>query len=831
MTEHNNGIDSVSNEKTQNTPMESPSKQDGEPPHIVVCSDGTWNQGGPVNPTNVWRTYKAVEPENQVKFHDNGVGSEGIRLIQIVGGAFGYGISQNLRDLLAFVIQSYQPGAKIYLFGFSRGAFTVRVLADIICMFGIPDKTILGTTDLIEEATTELLRLYKKEKSMLHSEARKLAKEKKIKLHELDEKELQGSDQVKQKSKVEEFRAKYRCAEGSPDDEGNVHAIHFLGIWDTVEALGVPFEPLKRVATYFFPLRFRNNVPSSKIKNVCHALSLDDERRAFHPLVVEDREVPGQTIHQTWFPGNHCHVGGGYTRDQMAMIPLKWMLDHAKNAGLKINMELYDEYDSDRNSHGQLPHSRSGTNFFYCYHPRRIDDFQTKGPWSIHVSAFHRLGNQIQTYLPVAMVVDKSHIEKQHGIDCEDSPQIFIDGGGVPLDLDQREYLIPESVCTSENRDYINAISNLHKRQIWIGTALWHLCVALAISFVLFGFLNRFSNFAPASTLFLPFSSSVSWPSALGGVELLGLETIKTFSPEFIYNYVFAGFERRPGSLLNFAVFALILILACIRNRRIVEAKTFDAWEKTEVMAFYHRRRTDLEPLQGASTVSILFYPIKVTCDLVLKTLAKFSNPIRSTIHQLVFQMERGFTWIFKTKTRSYIIAGLLCIPLAILGYTQLSYSYVYSSVISKGEEEAIRLSVTTGLELQPFEHQVDDFKASDVVFSTNIQVKSGEKYNISLSQFEKDWKDWQDWNIEASPSGFKKRSKEKWFMQPRRDPSLPVFQVLAKIEPNGQIFAIGEGGEITADSDGLLVLFVNDVRGFYGNNKGRANVGVTRKR
>src|SRR5437870_2753172 len=108
------------------------------PKNIILCSDGTGNSGGVGYNTNVWRVYLAVDHQppgkdlKQVAFYDDGVGSQDYKILKIIGGAFGWGISENLCQLYAFLMLHYQPGDKLFLFGFSRGAFTIRTLGNMI---------------------------------------------------------------------------------------------------------------------------------------------------------------------------------------------------------------------------------------------------------------------------------------------------------------------------------------------------------------------------------------------------------------------------------------------------------------------------------------------------------------------------------------------------------------------------------------------------------------------------------------------------------------------------------------------------------------------------
>src|SRR5215217_2781336 len=114
------------------------------PKNIVLCSDGTGNAGGKLNGTNVWRLFLAIDHDppgnrHQTAFYDDGVGTENLKYSRVIGGAFGWGLSRNLCQMMGFLLRHYEKDDHIYLFGFSRGAFTIRVLANMISLCGIPD--------------------------------------------------------------------------------------------------------------------------------------------------------------------------------------------------------------------------------------------------------------------------------------------------------------------------------------------------------------------------------------------------------------------------------------------------------------------------------------------------------------------------------------------------------------------------------------------------------------------------------------------------------------------------------------------------------------------
>src|SRR5262249_51958389 len=115
---------------------------------------------------------------------------------------------------------------------------------------------------------------------------------------------------------------------------GNV-PIRFLGLWDTVEAYGMPIEELKRgIDLWIWPMVFGDKALSASVRRACHALSIDDERTTFHPLLwdeqkeaelVDKQPEKAGRLTQVWFAGVHSNVGGGYPDDQLSLVPLEWI--------------------------------------------------------------------------------------------------------------------------------------------------------------------------------------------------------------------------------------------------------------------------------------------------------------------------------------------------------------------------------------------------------------------------------------------------------------------------------------------------------------------------
>ncbi len=257
--------------------------------NIVVCCDGTNNEFG-VHNTNVVRLYSVLEhsPE-QVSYYHPGLGSMGSpyalngfsRLwTKIFGLAFGYGISHHLADQYAWLMENLRADDRLFVFGFSRGAYTARALCAMLHVCGLIR---CGDVALVPYAI-RLMKKYGK----------------------------QGSPEIAKK-----FRAAFSSMDVKP---------HFVGVWDTVSSVGQVYTPLKLPYTAFNP----------DIVTGRHAVSID-ERRAFYRQNLWS-PAKGQDIQQVWFPGVHSDIGGGYAEENsgLAKITLEWMIREARNAGLRV---------------------------------------------------------------------------------------------------------------------------------------------------------------------------------------------------------------------------------------------------------------------------------------------------------------------------------------------------------------------------------------------------------------------------------------------------------------------------------------------------------------
>jgi uncharacterized protein (DUF2235 family) len=359
---------------------------------IIVLSDGTGNSSHELAKSNVWRTYLAIDLSrgDQIAQYDDGVGTSSVRPLAILGGAFGWGLKRNVLHLYKFLCRNYEEGEEgeegdeIYGFGFSRGAFTIRVLIGLVTSQGLVRMNSEEELEMLANAAYRDYRAksYKRDLSLsrLGRPLRNMLIA--IQNHLLGNKEYDWTRNRQVKS------------------------IRFLGLWDTVDAYGMPVKELKAgIDKYIWPLLFDSDKPHPKIDCGRQALALDDERSTFHPLVWDETaEVQGSTrIRQVWFPGMHADVGGGYFEDSAAYVPLLWMLDEAVKQGLRLKRPIVNDYRVAASPLGPLHDSRAGAASYYRYSPRLVKALCEKAAINIDPCVQYRIANGGDQYAPISM--------------------------------------------------------------------------------------------------------------------------------------------------------------------------------------------------------------------------------------------------------------------------------------------------------------------------------------------------------------------------------------------------------------------------------------------
>ena len=369
--------------------------------NIVVCSDGTWQRGGKTPSSNVWRIFQAVDRHSnnsggnakQLTYYDDGVGTNNLRWLRLVGGAFGWGLSRNIRQAYAFLCLNYEPGDHIYLFGFSRGAFTVRSLAGMVLDIGLLQRAaLLKAGNNREKVLKKLLRAHRS----------------------TPEKSWRKEEGHWEKARHKRLRKAYELGDFEPEALRNDIKIRCVGVWDTVDAVGVPFDNLKGwirfVSRHLFSLRawqFANHELHKSVEHGYQALALDEERKTFRPDIWKT-QLGGDCycddrIEQVWFAGTHSNVGGGNPKDALALVTLDWMMQKATACGLRFTPGKLEDAQADADAHGKIHDSRAGLGAFYRYELRQPycksggDCVRSRLP-RVHVSAIRRTVRRTNFY-------------------------------------------------------------------------------------------------------------------------------------------------------------------------------------------------------------------------------------------------------------------------------------------------------------------------------------------------------------------------------------------------------------------------------------------------
>jgi type VI secretion system (T6SS) phospholipase Tle1-like effector len=297
------------------------------PRKLVVCMDGTWNKPGQEDEsvkteTNVLKLSRALAKlPDQICGYFKGVGTEAGE--KAAGGAIGWGLFAQIKDGYRFLREQFQPGDRVYIFGFSRGAYSARSLAGMVLRCGIlrrdaspefPDlgSDLLTTQDdgnLRTDAVDRVFALYKR------------------------------AYEEQNRPQVERFKQQY-CHDTT---------VRCVGVWDTVGALGLPRGAIRFLDKFDKALdeklyAFLDTDLSPRVEAAYHAVAIDEHRKPFVPTLWTDPKgaaprinVAGSNVEQVWFVGAHSNVGGGYADTGLSDIALKWMIDRATKNGLKFD--------------------------------------------------------------------------------------------------------------------------------------------------------------------------------------------------------------------------------------------------------------------------------------------------------------------------------------------------------------------------------------------------------------------------------------------------------------------------------------------------------------
>jgi len=384
---------------------------------IILLSDGTGNSAAKVWRTNVWRTFEALDlsGNDQVALYDDGVGTSSFKPMAILGGAFGLGLRRNVIALYKFACRNYRDADdELFGFGFSRGAFTIRIVMGMIDSQGLVKA---DNEAELHSLASAAYRAYRRDRY----------------------------PNLKFEAPYQWIRNKFGPHYPPANVRRNVR-IRFIGVWDTVAAYGMPISEMTAgIHKYLWPIELPNNHFSNSVVRACQALALDEERTTFHPQLWDEtagtgaapsepggkRFIKDERISQVWFAGVHTNVGGGYPDDALAYIPFVWMITEARRCGLKFKSDYANDPTnpdvmradpdtfknaiSKRDKDGRLYDPRKGLGGYYRYGPRKLvptfypevkkreDDEVEVGRAKIHESVFRRIDNNAHAYAPVGL--------------------------------------------------------------------------------------------------------------------------------------------------------------------------------------------------------------------------------------------------------------------------------------------------------------------------------------------------------------------------------------------------------------------------------------------
>ncbi|MBI2357763.1 MAG: DUF2235 domain-containing protein [Deltaproteobacteria bacterium] len=730
------------------------------PKNIVLFSDGTGNSAGKLFKTNVWRLYQAVDlsgprpaPPNkpeQVAYYDDGVGTSAFKPLALLGGAFGWGLKRNVIDLYTFLCRNYEEGDRIYGFGFSRGAFTIRVLTGLINNQGLVRAE---TEAKLRRLATDAFRAYRAERYRTRIGLERPARA-------LRGRVIRAKNFIR---RLETYRIR---------DTARKPSIAFLGLWDTVDAYGLPIDELTRAWNALFPLSVPDREPSAIVRRACHALALDDERNTFHPVLWNENNLPGRNIQtlriqderitQVWFTGMHSNVGGGYPDDALAHVSLDWMMGEAERAGLVFKPGERDKIKAAADICGRLYDSRRGLGGTYRYLPRKlavltndIDDKRNqvviKRP-KMHESVIERIKKGVDGYVPLVLPA-------RYGV---------VTANGDILDAPP---ITPSATRVIEHPTQAQARANLQEK-VW--NLVWCKRVAYFTSIIVAVALAAFPLYRTAR-------SACEGPlCALSPV----VTAIGIFLPGSAGPWLNA-YESHPGS---FGLLVLLLIALVYAGSRL-QVRIFD-----EMRAIW---RPILENL--GSPVPIAAAPGGALFRLR-------SHPL----YQSFFKFMRRVVFPF--------VAGVTAALVIVGGISQGVFAVMSSA--------GIICTPTKSGRLEPGILDKGTFSNDALCWASGVEIEEGKRYRLTITIDDKD--PWMDGTIRPGIGGFGTELMTPAMFSGlllRRHIGEPWFKPIARIGNQGSDeYPLGPVGssvrdrtakrlvaEIAARRSGELFLFVND--------------------
>jgi uncharacterized protein (DUF2235 family) len=531
------------------------------PKRIVVCSDGTGNTAIKGRGTNVFKLFEAVDLEShrfdatvtpQIAIYDDGVGTENFKPLKIFAGATGWGLSRNVKHLYKELARVYDPGDQIYMFGFSRGAFTIRTLVGLIGTCGLIDPERLNpkTFGTLQQAVTRAYRAYR----------------------QCYRPWLWRLFAQPSKDAGKKFKEKHSVP-------GDV-MIRFVGVWDTVDAVGLPFHLSDVLNATVYQFKFPDHKLSPLVQRACHALAIDDQRQSFHPLIWKETREDQARISQVWFAGAHSNVGGGYPKQGMSLVALDWLLTQAELAGapfnergLRLNANERQSFREHASVDDKLYDPRAGLGVFYRWKIRDIEamcavhDVTPK----VHVSALERVAHGTDDYSPGnlparAEVVYTTPAKPEHELLAR-----------------HRAASVQKVLATIPNQTLLNLV----RGPIFVGQASYYVYLVSCTAVVIAA-----SHVSAENLLLHPWTAVKATGALIIGLLTSPLETAATIIRQLVWN---------PQLLVYLAIGFITAFLMMLFVDRRMDAVFSGFWypKQKELRDNLKQARLDVKRMQG----------------------------------------------------------------------------------------------------------------------------------------------------------------------------------------------------------------------------------------
>jgi uncharacterized protein (DUF2235 family) len=798
--------------------------------NIILLSDGTGNSAAKVFRTNVWRLFQILDlrdPTRQVAYYDDGVGTSSFKLFAVLGGVFGFGLKRNVIDIYSFCCRNYQPGDRIYCFGFSRGAFTIRIVAGMIARQGLVAYN--DNEANLARFAADAYRLYRRRFN--GGIVKYLG--------------WIGIDLRSVRDFVIRQWRKLRHQPVSAPAPRSVESIHFVGIWDTVDAYGGPVEEMTRAIDYWvWPLSMPDRFMSAKVLKACHALALEDERQAFSPVIWDQRyvrgsaQVAGQTktgwlfdinydprseaaksaepaphlrtdlapidrqrISQVWFTGVHSDIGGGYPQDGLSYVTFDWMLDRAHAYGLKyLDEQRKLLIDPQINPNDKLNDSRKGLAGYYRYKPRNILEAYSAPPYksSMRYDISHiwrLLTKQPDTQ---AEIFADLHPDLPHTV--LPPPKATIHDAvfkRIALGPDRYAPVVVPAAYNFTNKagaitDALHPVDPGRERSR-VQDDVWNWIWLRRVVYFLTVFATLFVAFIPFFVIYFPGVGRAS----VGGLVVPIVNAAASFLPGFLEPW-FVAFRNAPGFVLEGAAAVAVLMVIGANLQQTIRDVARVAWHSPDGYKNVTGWRAAVYQLRRLGIYQATFYVLK--------------------------------HWIFPTAIMFWLFWWLAFGTANTLG---LICKTTGSSIDVTESEITVKKTAGYG----------DALSTRDLCYPTGLKVTHGETYQISLAVKDP----WSDHGIPATPEGFARSTWKQlagvpfkrliwsnWFAPivrvggPGLEEHLPDF---TRVSETSNLWT----AKFVARSDGEVFVYVNDtsiflpwlLTAFYDNNEGTAVVSL----